>query len=150
MSAVLERFWAKVDRRGPDECWEWLAYADPVTGYGQFWDGTRLVKAHRFAAQATDVAGDVDHTCHNTSTCGGGPRCPHRKCVNPAHLEVISHAENVRRGRAGAREAARKRCPRGHSYADPANTYINPQGSRKCRACRRVHQAAYYTRRTAA
>lgn len=149
MSDVLERFWAKVDRRGPDECWPWLAYVDPDTGYGQFWNGDRLVKAHRFAAQALNHPGDVDHVCHNKSACEGGRRCPHRRCCNPAHLDLTSHSENVRRGRAGARESARTHCPRGHSYSDPANAYVNPRGTRKCRACRRIHQAAYHIRRTA-
>ena len=43
-----ERFWAKVDRRGPDECWIWTAYRDP-DGYGQFGLNGRNVKAHRYA-----------------------------------------------------------------------------------------------------
>lgn len=150
-NSVLERFWSKVDRSGgPEACWPWTAYVAPDAGYGQFWDGSRLVKAHRFAAGAVMHPGDVDHTCHNASACAGGVDCPHRRCCNPAHLEPTTHAENVRRGRSGAREAARTTCPRGHSYADPDNTYINPRGSRKCRACRRISQSAYYARKVAA
>ena len=47
---VVERFWSKVDKRGPDDCWPWLGTLEP-TGYGQFFtNGTpRLAKAHRFA-----------------------------------------------------------------------------------------------------
>ena len=33
MKSVEERFWEKVDRRGPDECWPWTAYSDR---YGYF------------------------------------------------------------------------------------------------------------------
>lgn len=32
----MDRFWSKVNKRGQDECWEWLAYKDS-NGYGQFW-----------------------------------------------------------------------------------------------------------------
>lgn len=32
-SAFLERLWAKVDKRGPDECWPWQARRSPK-GYG--------------------------------------------------------------------------------------------------------------------
>lgn len=148
---ATERFWSRVDTSGgPASCWPWTGYVDPESGYGQFWDGTRLVKAHRFAAAAGRQTGDVDHVCHNQSACLGGPDCTHRRCCNPAHLELVTHAENVRRGKAGAREAGRTVCPRGHSYSDPTNTYITPRGSRKCRACRRIHQNAYYARKAAA
>ena len=32
----IERFWSKVDRQGPDECWEWQA-GRSEKGYGWFW-----------------------------------------------------------------------------------------------------------------
>ncbi len=33
--ALRDRFWSKVDRRGPDECWPWLEHRKR-SGYGQF------------------------------------------------------------------------------------------------------------------
>lgn len=150
MSDARARFWEKVDRRGQDECWLWKACVSD-SGYGQFWDGHRLVKAHRFAladAARSAPMGDVDHTCHNRADCRGGPTCLHRSCCNPAHLEDVPHRLNVQRGRAGTIEASRDACPRGHPY-DELNTYTNPSGSRKCRQCRAIHQAAYLERRAA-
>lgn len=40
----------------------------------------------------------LDHLCHTFSDCMLGDLCPHRLCVNPAHLEVVSRNENTRRG----------------------------------------------------
>ena len=61
---------------------------------------------------------EVDHTCFV------------RNCGNPAHLEAITHAENVRR--AAARITY---CPRNHPYT-PENTAIR-SGKRRCKTCDR-------------
>lgn len=61
---------------------------------------------------------DLDHLCRVTA------------CCNPAHLEPVTHAENLRRGK----RAQTTHCPRGHEY-DEANTYNRP--SRPGRVCRR-------------
>lgn len=125
-----ERFWAKVVKS--NGCWTWNAARTPL-GYGVFWNGSRLVYAHRFAYELLIGAilpnHDLDHLC----------RCP--SCVNPAHLEPVRHRENIRRGLAGQASGALQRekthCPRGHEYT-AANTYINPKsGARHCRICRR-------------
>src|SRR6185312_14032620 len=96
-----ERFWEKVQKGGPDDCWIWQASFLP-NGYGQF-DHTT---AHRFAmiASGFDVAPDqvVDHICRTIA------------CVNPAHLDVVSQSTNVQRGYAPnysvARIMERSRC----------------------------------------
>lgn len=68
-------------------------------------------------------------------------RCPNNACCNPAHLEPVTRAENTRRqwaaGRAnaGARNAEKTHCPRGHAY-DAENTKM-AGGRRQCRACAR-------------
>jgi hypothetical protein len=139
-----ERFAAKVETRGADECWPWIP---PVhrSGYGQFWVDGAIVYAHRYAAHAKP--GEIiDHACHNRDeTCAGGPACQHRRCCNPSHLIRATHAENVARGRSGVRQAARTHCPAGHPY-DDENTYLNPQGRRNCRTCQRASRRAFYLR----
>jgi len=67
-------------------------------------------------------------------------------CVNPAHIDLVAHAVNVRRGAArwvpGERQRAKRRCPRGHPYTK-ANTYVQPgTGGRACRACDRARKRA--------
>lgn len=63
--------------------------------------------------------------------------CRHRHCVNPSHLEIVTLAENVRRGSIARRS---DHCPRGHLF-DAENTHLRPDtGWRSCRACNRERQ----------
>lgn len=135
---VEERFWTKVNWGTDLECWPWLA-ATNWQGYGKFCltfaDG-----AHKRGAMAHRVAYElelgeipdgmtVDHLCRN------------KGCVNPAHMELVTLGENVRRAR-----AAVTHCPRGHEYTE-VNTRIDKVGARNCRACAREK---YHERKGAA
>jgi hypothetical protein len=119
---ILDRFWAKVARSGPKACWLWRA-GKTRGGYGQFYDGTRTVYAHRFAYEflvGPIPAGlTIDHLCRN------------RSCVNPAHLEPVTPGLNVLRGQGVTAMNLRKTmCPGGHRY-----DYTKPNGGRGCRRC---------------
>ncbi len=90
------RFWSLVKRDG-DNCWPWLGRLD-AQGYGHLDLDGRPQLAHRLAWFFTfgtwPPNETLDHECHNRSQCFLGPKCPHRRCCNPAHLIPRSRSEN--------------------------------------------------------
>lgn len=127
-----ERLWAKVDRSDEAGCWLWTA-ARSTGGYGLFWADGRLQHAHRVAYELEvgpiPEGYELDHVAERG--------CVHRHCVNPAHLEPVTHKENIRRSdhNGGRHWAEKTHCPKGHPY-DEGNTFVNARGSRECRTCR--------------
>ena len=78
---------------------------------------------------------EIDHTCHNESQCLGGWNCFHRRCVNPTHLKIVTHIENVHNGKFKGC-VAKSHCSKGHPY-EGSNLYIGPDGFQRCLTCRR-------------
>ena len=129
-----ERFWSKVDNRGPSECWPWMA-AVGAHGYGTFHPSKKdQVLAHRFAYELANGAIPeglhIDHLCRV------------RYCVNPGHLEAVTPLENSSRGLTyRLLNGMDDRCRNGHLYT-PENTYVEPNGYKvRCRQCARDRDA---------
>lgn len=89
-----DRFWSKVDIRGPNDCWRWTACH--IRGYGVMWHDGNNKRANRisyFLAHGqlpADLV--VMHSCDNPA------------CVNPAHLSLGTHADNIAERNAKGRQ----------------------------------------------
>src|SRR5580704_1514781 len=130
----------------PGGCWMWKR-PPTAQGYGQLrYEGRRWLAhtvVYETLVRPVPKGMQLDHQCHNRDqACRGGRTCPHRLCVNPAHLEPATNLVNTRRGRAGAHEAEKTECPAGHPY-DEENTYWSKATGRMCRICQRGHKRAY-------
>lgn len=123
-----ERFWGQVDKTST--CWLWTGWK--AFGYGSFRHAERGYFAHRLAYEL--VVGpipeglELDHLCRV------------RACVNPDHLEPVSHRENVRR----VPKNQVTHCPKGHEHT-PQNTTV--PGRKKCRECNRERMRSLRARR---
>lgn len=110
-----------------DECYGWTgSFGSSNASYGLFGAGGKKYWVHVWAYEqaygSVPEGMEVDHLCRTPS------------CSNPRHLEAVTHAENLRRGR-----EARKRenhCRRGHEYTEE-NTYMY-NGNRVCRKCQQI------------
>lgn len=135
------RFSASVAVDHAGDCHVWTKYRDKH-GYGRFWDGSRMTRAHVFAwvkMHGPVPAGlELDHLCRN------------RACCNPAHLDAVTHRVNMLRGGGcGSENAAKTHCSRGHLFS-AENTYIRPgDAGRGCRACGTEAAKRYKARKRA-
>lgn len=139
---LAERFWQKVDKRGPDDCWPWTASLDSK-GYGQIYSGhgnknmqghsaSMLIHGHKLPAGK-----EWDHICKD------------RTCVNPAHLRAVTHRENcgIYSDSPWGKNTRKEKCSKGHPFTDDNIAVIyraqqkpRPDGSKRsgkvrCRVC---------------
>jgi hypothetical protein len=124
-------------------CWLWEGLLNE-DGYGvRMCRAWRTKSAHRVSyiafVGAIPEGLTIDHLCR--------VRC----CVNPQHLEAVTHKVNTLRGNRvipllnldrGLRNREKTHCLRGHPLSGD-NLYMNPSGARTCRACVRMHHAYY-------
>lgn len=109
-------------------CWIWLGGLNGA-GYGRINKNQRAHrKVYEHLVGPIPKGLELDHLCRI------------RSCVNPAHLEPVTHGENLERGVNTAIHLERNRthCPRGHPY-EPWNLVpsVLKKGRRDCLICSR-------------
>lgn len=116
-------------------CWLWTG-ALTSKGYGSVSIDGVVTSTHRAAWVANHGPVpdglQLDHLCEI------------KACCNPAHLEPVTAAENMRRMRG---EIGVTRCRRGHPLTGQ-NLYLHPRGQRVCRTCRAAHSRAHRRRQS--
>lgn len=120
-----------------DDCW-WYAGIINAEGYGLIqvklngkWT---LLRAHRVLYEnlVGEIPSDVvcDHTCRN--------RC----CINPVHIELVTNAENLRRG-----HERLTHCKHGHPFSIENTMLWRDKKWRRCRTCFNAQRRRYYHKR---
>jgi len=84
----MKKSMKKVQRK--TDCWIW-PYSKGRDGYGRIWRDGKVHDAYKFLYETlvrkVPANCELDHLCEN------------KLCVNPSHLEPVSHKENCRRGK---------------------------------------------------
>lgn len=117
-------------------CWVWQGaiYKKKYSTYSQIRTSkTKTRKAHQVSYEVfvgeIPNGTELDHLCKN------------KLCVNPQHLEPVTHLENMKRGYWNTKN----KCINGHLYR--GNTYINIRGHRECKICRKLRMKKFKTKK---
>lgn len=125
-----ERITSRIAENPETGCWDWTGKT--LDGYGRLTgEYAHRVSYELFVGPIPDGL-ELDHLCNRPL------------CVNPAHLEPVTHDENMRRA-----AERRTHCKRGHEFT-PENTYVRACGARQCRRCNALAVARYKMRRAVA
>jgi hypothetical protein len=115
--------WTKENSNG---CIEWTGNRNSI-GYGIANVDKKMRLIHRYVWELENGLIPEGMVVHH--------KCRNRVCVNIEHLELMTlhdhQSDNIHK--------RKTHCPYGHEYT-PENTYIRPNGARKCRACNCIEQ----------
>ena len=118
-------------------CWIWKG-GEKHSFYGYFKIKGKSKRAHRVSYEHWNgkipEGLEIDHLCRV------------RRCVNPQHLEAVTHLENMRRAimSKGNQYTDKTHCKRGHEFNEKNTNYSN--NKRNCRVCHKIRCRGYRER----
>lgn len=114
-ASLEDRFWAKVDKRGSDECWLWTGSLTRSGGYGQI---------ARTRKEGPVRANRVSYELANGQILEGMcvlHECDIPACVNPAHLFLGTRGDNCQD--MGRKKRWKNHCASGDNHV-PYNSHL--------------------------
>lgn len=130
-----ERFWSRVDKRGPDDCWPWLGGHGSGTDDGCY---GRFYVARGKTRVAHQVAWEIANNSPFPAGLKGCHSCDNPNCVNPKHVWPGTQSDNIKDCVSKGRHASKPRefCQRGHPMT-PQNRRPTTGGYR-CGECTKI------------
>jgi hypothetical protein len=143
---ISQRYWAKVQVRGANECWPWRA-AKNKQGRGML----KIAGTNRSAPKVAWMLAHGKRSLPKLHVCHS---CDNPNCVNPKHLWLGTQKQNLEDARSKGRvlrfqdrpdyrpwNAGHTHCARGHRFSKQ-NTALEKRGNRIHRHCKACHEAA--------
>ncbi len=138
-----QRFWSKVTKT--DNCWLWNGATQSEGRYGVFWNDGKSYRAHRFAWESVNGPAPKElEVCHN---------CDVGLCVNPDHLFLGTHKENMDDAKVKGRlkhgtQPRLEVCRKGHAMVGD-NVYVTKKYGRRCRVCMNEYSRVWHQKHPA-
>lgn len=146
-----EAIFLSMTQRQEDGCLLWLGDLSKG-GYPRYAFMYKKIYVHRWAyeffVEPIPEGYTIEHLCHDPAKCRLASSCPHRRCVEPTHLQPMTNAENSMRGGSPVAWKSRQtHCINEHPL-EGDNLYVTPDGRRQCRLCRAEAQRRHWRQKT--